>query len=121
MTPGCDSGWTHGMSFSHSAPKCAANGGTFISMKQQNLSWHPVVSRLELEEYTKSNAIKPYLPKNQRQLVFHKLKYGNQQMYKGAWGPELLLWRTDTDLGYVWATDHRSQEIIAWIRDNIFV
>lgn len=74
-----------------------------------------------MEEYTRSMTIQEYVPSNPRHRVFHVLKYGDTKTYKGAWGPELLHWNANDELGYVWTTLLRSLEIRDWIRDNIFV
>lgn len=85
------------------------------------LNWRAVVSRLEIEEYTRRGAIKEYVPRSQRHKIFHILKYGTKICYKGPWGSELLYWDPNQELGYVWATEARSKEIIDWIRDNLFI
>lgn len=89
--------------------------------KKINLEWISVMSRMELEEYSAANKIKLWQPKDPRHKTYYLLKYGTTKGYKGGWGPELIVWRPEDELGYVWSTHSRACEIRDWIRDNIFV
>lgn len=84
------------------------------------LQWQSVVSRMEIEEFTRYSVIQEYQPSDPKDLTFHLLKYGNKKSYQGQWGNELLFWSINDELGYVWTTDHRATEIRDWIRDNLF-
>lgn len=89
------------------------------------LSWHIVCGRYEVEELKKENIISDYEPNNPRHTLFLKMKYPTQFFLQGGWGPEVLYYDKEDDwhtgqLGKVWATDSRANEISTWIRDKMF-
>lgn len=84
------------------------------------LDWIPVISRIEIEEFSKTGSIRPYVPKDPRHKLIHYLRHNDKVGYKGGWGPELIFFDPITELGSVWATHHRAIEIRDWIRDNLF-
>lgn len=88
--------------------------------QQLNLNWHQVLSRMEYEEFSRDNRIKPFTPKNARHKTFHLLKYGVRQGYKGSWGTELIFWDPITEFGSVYTTPDRAREIRDWIMTHLY-
>jgi hypothetical protein len=89
------------------------------------LNWQIVCGRYELEELETYKAVELVEFKNNRHQLFHVIKHPNHNTYKGGWGPELMLYDKQDDLlrgqlGVVWATEARGQEIASWIRDQMF-
>jgi hypothetical protein len=95
-----------------------------ISNKQE-LGWCVVCGRYEHEELVERKVLKPWRSRDSRQQLFLIMKWPNHTLWRGAWGPEPLLYDKEDDylrgqLGTVWATDKRAQEIAEWLRDQMF-
>lgn len=93
--------------------------------KRIDLAWHIVCGRYEIDELKTYAMIKTWQPKNPRHTLFATIKYPDQEFYQGAWGPEILYYDlednlTTGQLGKVWCTDQRRQEIQQWFLDTMF-
>lgn len=89
------------------------------------LDWQLVCGRYEVEELSHYKVITPAEPKDPRHKLFLVMKHPDKIMYKGAWGPEILYYDKEDDflrgqLGHVWATEKRGEEIAVWLRDQMF-
>jgi hypothetical protein len=94
------------------------------TQKRIDLQWHVVCGRYELEELTANRQITP-CEFNHRQNLFETIKYPGQLFYKGSWGPERLYYDkednfTTGQLGKVYCTDSRYEEIRQWFLDHVF-
>lgn len=97
----------------------------FPMQTQTDLRWHIVCGRFELEELVENGVITSHNYTNNRQQLFLTMKYPTQNFYQGGWGPEILYYDkednwTTGQLGRVWATDARAEEISIWIRNKMF-
>lgn len=93
--------------------------------KRIDLAWHIVCGRYEIDELKTYAMIKTWRPKDSRHDLFATMKYPDQEFYQGAWGPEILYYDkednlTTGQLGKVWCTDQRRQEIQQWFLDTMF-
>jgi hypothetical protein len=93
--------------------------------KRIELEWRVVCGRYEVDELKTYNMIEPWRPKNPRHNLFHRIKYPDQEFYQGSWGPEILYYDlvdnlTSGQLGKVYATKQRGDEIHHWFIDTMF-
>jgi len=92
--------------------------------KRIDLTWHVVCGRYELEELSQAGLLKPWKPAKRYDL-FEKIKHPNQSFWQGTWGPERLYYdlednMTTGQLGRVFCTDQRYEEIRKWFLDHMF-
>jgi len=90
-----------------------------LATQKIELDWRPVLDWYEHNELLHYKEITKWVAKNPRQDFFNQIRYFNDLVYKGGWGPEILHWRLNEDRGYVWATEQRQQEIQRWIQDTV--
>jgi len=83
------------------------------------LDWRPVLDWYEHNELLHYKEIVKWQPKNPRQDFFNQIRFFNDLVYKGGWGPEILHWRLNEDRGYIWCTELRQKEIQDWIKDQV--
>lgn len=94
-------------------------------MRKIKLDHWIVCGQLELEEFIRYKVIRPWEPRRPQDRFNYLIKYPTHLFYTGGWGNERLIVNTVTDLnwgrcGVVWSTERRSQEIIGWIKKNLF-
>lgn len=94
------------------------------TLRKIDLSWHVVCGRYEMEEFQLYGVVRPWRYRDPRHEIFDKLKYTNQSKWQGDWGPEPLLYDNVDDLllgqlGRVWCTERRAEEIKHWIINTI--
>lgn len=80
---------------------------------------------MEIEELTKRGLITELTANNPRQALFWLMKYPNDILYKGKWGPEILHFTREADVyqgktGRVYCSYQRYTEIAKWLLDNLF-
>lgn len=94
------------------------------TLKRIDLGWHVVCGRYELEELSNKGWIKPCTLSHRNDL-FEKIKYPTQSFWQGGWGPERLYYdlednMTTGQLGKVYCTDARYEQIRQWFLDHVF-
>ena len=92
--------------------------------KRIDLNWHVVCGRYELEELSAVGLLKPWKPAKRYDL-FEQMKHPTQSFWTGGWGPERLYYDkednlTTGQLGKVYCTDARYEEIRKWFLDHMF-
>jgi hypothetical protein len=90
-----------------------------VTSNKITLDWRPVLDWYEHSELAQYNEIIKWVPNNPRQDFFNQMRYFNEIVFQGGWGPELLHWRLPQERGYVWCTEARQQEIQKWIQDSV--
>lgn len=89
------------------------------------LDWRVVCGRYEHDELTTYNIINPWPYSDPRHQILEDLKFPDHTKWQGPWGPEPLYYDKKDDLvrgqlGIVWCTEARAQEIAEWMRDQMF-
>ena len=96
-----------------------------ISQNKILLDWHIVCGSYEHEELARYGVIKPWHYNDPRHQLFDHIDMPNQTKWQGDWGNEPLCYDRQLDLlrgqmGRVWSTSARAEEISTWIRDQMF-
>lgn len=96
-----------------------------MATQRIDLSWHVVCGRYEMEELERYQVVKQHEYSDPRHKLFDDLKWSHHTKWQGSWGPEPLYYDKVDDLvkgqlGIIYATDKRAEEIRKWIRDQMF-
>ncbi len=89
---------------------------------EKHSDWHIVCGEMDVEQLLTANLIKAAHRQNDRYSLFLKIKYPNDRIYTGHWGPELLHVRIVDPYfgtaGEVYCTEDRFREIAEWFINN---
>jgi hypothetical protein len=91
-------------------------------MRRIELDHYAVCGGLELDEFIRYKVIRPWEPRKAQDRFSYLIKYPNHKFYVGGWGNEkLIVSNTEQPKrGVIWCTEERSDQIIQWIRLNLF-
>ena len=89
-----------------------------VATSSVELSWHIVCGSVEVDELSKYGHMKLWHPRNDRHALFMAMKYPNEVLYKGHWGPEILHFVDDGPyrgkVGKIYCTYNRYVDIAKW-------
>ena len=86
---------------------------------------HIVCGEMEIDELVHQGVIREVQAKDPRHDLFLKIKHPGQRVFKGGWGPELLMFSDQGDphigkVGRIHCSYLRYKEIAEWFLANMF-